>query len=142
MQPAVAPPAELVVRFERRGRWPFMLYSQPGVEPRQSSYLRLSQTRGRDWYDMRSVCKIHDTCSFSVSCRQARPIGALWCWLVWGCNNPGCSREEHQAYKRQMTFANKQAARLEFLSLDGSDEWFAAEASVDGVDWEVEDDDE
>ena len=47
------------------------------------------------------------------------------------------SRDHHKRFRP--AFADRQAARHEFMSLQGLDELFAAEAR--GLDWEVEDDD-
>ena len=127
---------QFIGRVMRRGRWPYMIHSQHGHRDSDRSYLRLSQTAGYNWFDMRSVCRAHGpNCTRSASCRSARPVGHLWAWLEYG-SQPGISEEQHKQFAP--TFEQRQVARSEFLALAGADEWFAVEA--DGADWEVEDD--
>ena len=94
----------------------------------RSLYIRLSMTYGVWWYDMRAVCLCHaGNCSLSRSCRRGRPIGLLAAWLLHGLR-PECeSKQMHRAYNP--SYDERVAARQHFKSLEGSAEWFRAEAS-------------
>ena len=133
--PAVRPAAS-VHRVVRVGRWPYMIHSQHGPRDGHRSYLRLAQTRGHDWFDMRSICRAHGpNCTRQMSCRSARPVGHLWAWLEFG-SQPGVTLQQHKEFRP--SHEQRQQARSLFLLLDGADEWLAAEADGDGADWEVE----
>ena len=88
---------------------------------------------------MRADCRAHTICSKTHGCRTGRPIGELWAWLEFG-SRPGVSRDQHRVHAP--AFDVRQAARLECLALEGSDEFFAAEASEapggPALEWEIE----
>ena len=110
-----------------RQSFPQMVYSM-SEEGRQKTYLRLSVTAGKAWCDMRGVCGLHG-CTFSRSCRSARPVGLIWAWLAEASN---CiSRDAHVAFRPSL--ALRRSRRAEFELLDGSSEWLRAEAGGEGL---------
>lgn len=116
-------------RRDRRATFPKIVHSVWGEGQRQS-YLRLSQTLGATWSDMRAVCGRHQTCSLSKSCRSQRPIGWLWAWLNHGSEDGCVTKADHKAYVP--TWEERQEARNEFMGIDGVDDWFAAEPEAPG----------
>ena len=89
-------------------------------------YLNLTQTYGCSWLDMRAVCKRHETCSLSRSCRQARPLGLLVAWLQYGMLDSCRTKAQHRSYNP--SHEQRVQARNWFKSLPGSEEWLSAEA--------------
>ena len=67
-------------RRERRYVFPQLLYAVCPISMRKS-YVRLSQSHGATWHDMRAICGRHRDCYISRSCRAAHPLGFLWVWL-------------------------------------------------------------
>ena len=116
-----------VQRRDERSSWPKVLHSV--TEHGTKNYLRLSVTRGMLHSDMRAVCTEHPgaVCSLSRSCRHQRPLGLLWWWLSKGS---GLTKQQHADLLADgpPTHAEREAARLEFESLDGVAEFLAAEA--------------
>ena len=107
---------------DRRAAFPKMMHS---LWQGRESYLRLSETFGCTWKDMRGVCKRHDTCTLSVSCRKKRPIGKIWAWLNYSLD-PSCrTKEDHKGY--MPSYEERCAARNEFLHLEGNEDWLEAE---------------
>ena len=93
----------------------------------EHSYLRLSDTVGKDWHDMRSVCGLCQK-TYSMSCRTNSPIGLLWAWLVtYPCIGDG---DAHKGYWPD--FATRQEQREEFYLIEGTDPWFQAEQNNTG----------
>ena len=90
-------------------------------------YIRLSQTLGADWQDMRGVCAVHgNDCSLSRSCRSKRPVGQVWAWLEYGAI-PGITKQHHKTYRPDK--ATRHAARRRFASAyPDAGQWFEAEA--------------
>ena len=70
--------SEVADRNPRRPNFPRLIHSGANGKP---CYVRLSQTRGKMWKEMRAVCprwKVQP----SKSCRAARPLGWMWAWLT------------------------------------------------------------
>ena len=114
---------------DRRAPFPKMVHSEwPGAsadKPRYS-YLRLSQAYGVGWKDMRAVCAKHTECTWSISCRRSRPIGALWAWLNFSLLDECDSKEAHKMYVP--LFATREWARTDVEELGvETDDWFEAE---------------
>ena len=106
-----------------------MLHS-PGLSGRVYSYVRMSQTAGKDHWDYRAVCSLHGTCTLTKSGRDDRPIGRLWSWLDAASNFDGPdAAAAHRAYAP--TLEQRTAAREEFSVLDGAEEFL--ENEVGGV---------
>ena len=96
------------------------------------AYLRLSQTYGCGWQDLKAVCTRHPQCGRSRSCRSNRPLGELWAWLNF-MSHPSCiSKAVHASF--QPDFDTRARARAHFKSLPGVSEYIAAEATMEGVD--------
>lgn len=75
---------------DRRVAWPKVIASHGS-----GSYLRLSQTWGKQHWDCRAICREHGdvSCTKTRNMRDWRPIGRLWWWLKAGV---GLSHDEHQ----------------------------------------------
>lgn len=112
-------------RRDRRAPFPKIIHSVVGSK---QSYLRLSQTVGNAWSDMRAVCGRHAACSVSRSCRIHRPVGYLWAWL--DAADACVSKEEHVAFVPD--FATRRAARDVFSAIPGTEDWLQAEAQGEG----------
>ena len=98
----------------------------------KANYLRLSQTDGKSWQDMRGVCRRHgEHCSLSMSCRTRRPIGRIWAWLDYGMRPEVTTKEMHKEY--EPSFEDKACARVHFEGLENVQPWIDAEASGDEV---------
>ena len=92
----------------------------------KAAYLRLSQTRGCQWHDLKAVCSRHMNCGRSRSCRSNRPIGELWSWLDFMHSDECLSKATHCAYIP--SFETRCAARAFFRSLPDTEQYQAAEA--------------
>lgn len=112
-------------RRDRRAPFPKIIHSVAGSK---QSYLRLSQTVGNAWSDMRAVCGRHAVCSVSRSCRIHRPVGYLWAWL--DAADACVSKEEHVAFVPD--FATRRSARDVFSAIPGTEDWLQAEAQGEG----------
>ena len=76
---------------DRRAAWPKVIASHSS-----GSYLRLSQTWGKQHWDCRAICREHGpdvSCTRTRNMREWRPVGRLWWWLQAG---QGLSYEDHQ----------------------------------------------
>ena len=106
------------MRSKKRGKFPVIVLDKPGLK---ESYIRLSDTVGKDWKDMRSIC---GSCgqTKSKSCRAAKPIGLLWSWLRHDCVG---DRTAHRSFNASLE--ERRGARQEFFDTDGTEEWFHAE---------------
>ena len=122
-------PSEAPRRLPRQ--FPHLLHSSWNG---RQAYLRLSDTYGCNWQDLKAVCGRHPNCGRSRSCRVNRPIGELWAWLEQ-MHDPGClSKAHHCAFIP--SFEQRTAARAMFKSLPSEDvrSFLAAEADGGGVD--------
>ena len=99
----------------------------------RTAYVRLSQTHGCAWSDLKAVCTRHPLCGRSRSCRQNRPIGELWAWLSF-MHSPSCtSKAVHSQHVP--SFEDRVAARSAFKALGPVvQEFLNAEAVLEGVD--------
>ena len=107
-------------RRDRRAPFPKMLHRQWAGK---QSYLRLSETLGVTWKDMRAVCSKHFGCTLSKSCRTRRPVGLLWAWLEAAENFD--SKEAHKAFIPD--YERRLQAREAFSLIDESKDWLDAE---------------
>ena len=99
----------------------------------KEAYLRVSQTIGTSWFDLKAVCSRHPQCGRSRSCRAARPLGELWAWLSFMHSESCSTKAAHCAY--QPSFEARCAARAQFKGLPNVEEFLAAEAVLaDGSD--------
>ena len=94
------------------------------------AHLRLSQTRGCQWYDLKAVCARHANCGRSRSCRTNRPLGELWAWLDQMHMDTCVSKAQHCAYVP--SFETRCAARAAFKALPDTGQFLAAEAVQPG----------
>ena len=139
--PALRPPRSFAPRPGRvlgpqapgrrpRTMWPKLHHSfaADGTE----SYLRLSQTAGCEWMDIRAVCGKHHNCTRTRSCKAARPLGELWAFLDFSQHGGAdcATKAQHAAF--QPDFATRLAARRRLASLADSAQWLDAEAIVPG----------
>ena len=95
-------------------------------------YVRLSQTIGAAWHDLKAVCARHAGCGRSRSCRSARPLGELWAWLDYMHDDTCITKAHHCAY--QPSFEVRCRARAAFKALPDVAEFLAAEAVLPNVD--------
>ena len=110
----------------RRDPFPKIIHS---VNSRnQQSYIKISTTVGKNFQDMRAVCRWHETCTLTRNCRDHRPIGHLWAWLNAGPQ--ALTKEEHRSWP--ISFQDRTLAREEFRDIAGTEEFFAAERSGEG----------
>lgn len=110
----LAPP-----HVDRRGQFPRIMLDKG--DHKKMCYLRLSQTRGVEHHDMRSVCGIC-TATKSLTCKSNRPIGILWAWLKFDCRG---NRGHHKA--EEPSPEECQLAREEVYGIPESKSWFDAE---------------
>ena len=103
-----APPVMPDVRRQRRPDFPQVVYKH--YENKRKSYLRLSETHGKEHKDMRAVCGAHTGCTFSMNCKDYRPIGTLWGWLKVA--DQYISKEDHKTHYSALR--ERKLARGEF----------------------------
>ena len=115
---------------ERRARtsWPKLHHSV--AADGSESYLRLSQTAGCGWWDMRAVCGRHMNCSRSRSCKTARPLGELWAFLEDSLRPECRTKEQHALFRPD--FATRLAARRAVAARAEARQWLQAEAHIPG----------
>ena len=126
--PAPEPPAGLP-RRPRRPQFPRLQHS---IHPEsgKTSFIRLSQTAGREWKEMRAYCATHEDCYISRSCRVARPLGVLWAWLD-AHSRPDCgSARLHKDFVPD--YDDRCRARTIAEGHPDAAEWVQAEAGEPG----------
>ena len=121
-------------RRARRDRFPRIWHSSG---PAGDGFLRLSQSVGQEWHDMRAECPQHENCTLSRTCRggmragAGRPIGHLWAWLG-AAHGPGCvDKDQHKMCKPSLE--ERRTARIAFQALPGVQAWVDAECGGEGT---------
>jgi hypothetical protein len=102
------------------------------------SYVRLSQTRGSDYFDMRAVCGIHG-CTLSRRCKaddrnpaKGRPLGLLWSFLGLASNY--ATKDDHvNDIAVWGAFANRSEARRLVTRVPRATEWLTKERPLKGA---------
>jgi hypothetical protein len=121
-----------VPRGARRANFPQALH------PSMAGYIRLSQTNGNDFYDMRAVCFWHKCCTVSRQCkanlslgRPGRPLGLLWSFLENASKY--ATKEAHTAAKHSWgAFDNRKRARDDFHTHAKATEYESTEVGYEG----------
>ena len=104
-----------------RSEWPKMFHSVTAGG--QKCFLRLSVTHGTAHNTFRAVCAFRHICSWTLSARRARPLGALWAWLDHGA--VAATKERHKAYTPD--FGVRELARGQLEALPGAADFVEAE---------------
>jgi hypothetical protein len=112
---------------DERVNWDRLYY--PGT----NGYIRLSQTRGSDFWDMRSVCHKHPGCLVSRRCKtdprtpaKGRPLALLWSFLA--AADEYSTKDEHTAaIKSWGSFQRRSASRRELIADPRAKRWLECE---------------